>query len=153
METVQRYRWLCEFLHVEMRVLITMLFLTLFALDPSFCSRLESKELKMLRVSVSSFYDYLAVVLKTMQEFDTTVTDAFRTWFQTKTILLINLDFFNSLRRSRVTSFCFSSWSRCYIGAPLLPKPNHRWEGGNTQPLFQYWKKGRHLREGGHKRS
>jgi hypothetical protein len=34
--------------------------------------RFESKELKMLRVSVSSFYDYLSVVLKTLQEFDTT---------------------------------------------------------------------------------
>ncbi|KAG7359863.1 transcription factor Pcc1 [Nitzschia inconspicua] len=32
--------------------------------------RFESKELKMLRVSVSSFYDYLAVVIKTFQEFD-----------------------------------------------------------------------------------
>jgi hypothetical protein len=37
-------------------------------------SRFESKELKMLRVGVSGFYDYLAVVLKTMQEFDTTMT-------------------------------------------------------------------------------
>jgi hypothetical protein len=35
--------------------------------------RFESTELKMLRVSVSSFYDYLAVVLRTFQEFDTTV--------------------------------------------------------------------------------
>mmetsp|Transcript_67233 Transcript_67233/g.194419 ORF Transcript_67233/g.194419 Transcript_67233/m.194419 type:complete len:129 (-) Transcript_67233:1386-1772(-) len=35
--------------------------------------RIESKELKMLRVAVSSFYDYLAVVMKTMQEFDTTL--------------------------------------------------------------------------------
>lgn len=34
--------------------------------------RFESKELKMLRVSVSSFYDYLTVVLKTFQEFETT---------------------------------------------------------------------------------
>eukprot|EP00531_Pseudo-nitzschia_arenysensis_P016370 CAMPEP_0116136788 /NCGR_PEP_ID=MMETSP0329-20121206/11916_1 /TAXON_ID=697910 /ORGANISM="Pseudo-nitzschia arenysensis, Strain B593" /LENGTH=155 /DNA_ID=CAMNT_0003631689 /DNA_START=100 /DNA_END=568 /DNA_ORIENTATION=+ len=34
--------------------------------------RFESKELKMVRVAVSSFYDYLAVVLKTLQEFDTT---------------------------------------------------------------------------------
>mmetsp|Transcript_55785 Transcript_55785/g.135180 ORF Transcript_55785/g.135180 Transcript_55785/m.135180 type:complete len:122 (-) Transcript_55785:191-556(-) len=30
----------------------------------------ESSELKMLRVSVSSFYDYLALVVKTFQEFD-----------------------------------------------------------------------------------
>jgi hypothetical protein len=36
-------------------------------------SRLEAKELKMLRVAVSSFYDYLTVILKTMQEFDTTM--------------------------------------------------------------------------------
>ena len=36
-------------------------------------SRIESEELKMLRVAVSSFYDYLAVVLRTMQEFDTTM--------------------------------------------------------------------------------
>lgn len=36
-------------------------------------SRLESKELKMLRVAASSFYDYLAVVVKTMNEFDTTM--------------------------------------------------------------------------------
>jgi Transcription factor Pcc1 len=35
--------------------------------------RFESTELKMLRVAVSSFYDYLAVVLKTFQEFDPTV--------------------------------------------------------------------------------
>lgn len=35
--------------------------------------RFESKELKMVRVAVSSFYDYLAVVLKTFQEFDTTI--------------------------------------------------------------------------------
>jgi hypothetical protein len=35
--------------------------------------RFESRELKMLRVSVSSFYDYLAVVLKTFLEFDTTL--------------------------------------------------------------------------------
>jgi len=34
--------------------------------------RFESKELKMLRVAVSSFYDYLTVVLKTFQEFETT---------------------------------------------------------------------------------
>lgn len=27
----------------------------------------------MLRVAVSSFYDYLTLVIKTMQEFDTTV--------------------------------------------------------------------------------
>lgn len=33
-------------------------------------SRFESLELKMLRVSVSSFYDYLALVIKTFQEFD-----------------------------------------------------------------------------------
>jgi hypothetical protein len=33
-------------------------------------SRFESKEVKMLRVAVSSFTDYLQVVLKTMQEFD-----------------------------------------------------------------------------------
>jgi hypothetical protein len=36
-------------------------------------SRIESKELKMLRVAVSSFYDYAMVVMKTMQEFDTTI--------------------------------------------------------------------------------
>ena len=36
-----------------------------------FGSRFESKELKMIRVAVSSFYDYLALVVKTMQEFDT----------------------------------------------------------------------------------
>mmetsp|Transcript_27052 Transcript_27052/g.47786 ORF Transcript_27052/g.47786 Transcript_27052/m.47786 type:complete len:122 (+) Transcript_27052:3-368(+) len=36
--------------------------------------RLESKELKMLRVAVSSLYDYLAVVLKTFQEFDASDT-------------------------------------------------------------------------------
>lgn len=35
--------------------------------------RFESKELKMIRVAVSSFYDYLSVVLKTFQEFDTTI--------------------------------------------------------------------------------
>lgn len=35
--------------------------------------RFESDELKMLRVSVSSFYDYLTVVLKTLQEFDETM--------------------------------------------------------------------------------
>eukprot|EP00533_Pseudo-nitzschia_delicatissima_P015634 CAMPEP_0197274080 /NCGR_PEP_ID=MMETSP1432-20130617/12175_1 /TAXON_ID=44447 /ORGANISM="Pseudo-nitzschia delicatissima, Strain UNC1205" /LENGTH=111 /DNA_ID=CAMNT_0042739835 /DNA_START=62 /DNA_END=397 /DNA_ORIENTATION=- len=35
--------------------------------------RFESKELKMVRVGVSSFYDYLKVVLKTLQEFDTTI--------------------------------------------------------------------------------
>jgi len=35
--------------------------------------RFESKELKMVRVAVSSFYDYLTVVLKTFQEFDTTI--------------------------------------------------------------------------------
>mmetsp|Transcript_17672 Transcript_17672/g.40552 ORF Transcript_17672/g.40552 Transcript_17672/m.40552 type:complete len:128 (+) Transcript_17672:182-565(+) len=35
--------------------------------------RFESKELKMIRVAVSSFYDYLVVVLKTLQEFDTTI--------------------------------------------------------------------------------
>ena len=35
--------------------------------------RFESKELKMVRVAVSSFYDYLIVVLKTFQEFDTTI--------------------------------------------------------------------------------
>eukprot|EP00526_Cylindrotheca_closterium_P022195 CAMPEP_0113623002 /NCGR_PEP_ID=MMETSP0017_2-20120614/11820_1 /TAXON_ID=2856 /ORGANISM="Cylindrotheca closterium" /LENGTH=111 /DNA_ID=CAMNT_0000532913 /DNA_START=17 /DNA_END=352 /DNA_ORIENTATION=+ /assembly_acc=CAM_ASM_000147 len=35
--------------------------------------RFESKELKMLRVAVSSFYDYLALVIKTMQEFDTSM--------------------------------------------------------------------------------
>jgi hypothetical protein len=40
----------------------------------TFLSRIESEELKMLRVAVSSFYDYLAVVLKTMQEFDTTMS-------------------------------------------------------------------------------
>jgi hypothetical protein len=34
--------------------------------------RFESKELKMLRVSVSSFYDYLGVVIKTFREFDDT---------------------------------------------------------------------------------
>ena len=39
-------------------------------------SRFESKELKMLRVGVSGFYDYLAVVLKTMQEFDTTMANS-----------------------------------------------------------------------------
>jgi len=38
-----------------------------------FFRRFESEELKMLRVAVSSFYDYLAVVLKTMQEFDRTM--------------------------------------------------------------------------------
>jgi FtsP/CotA-like multicopper oxidase with cupredoxin domain len=47
-----------------------------FALVPeetcSMTVRFESKELKMLRVSVSSFYDYLIVVLKTLQEFDAT---------------------------------------------------------------------------------
>lgn len=36
-------------------------------------SRFESKEVKMIRVAVSSFYDYLALVIKTMQEFDTTM--------------------------------------------------------------------------------
>jgi hypothetical protein len=35
--------------------------------------RFESKELKMVRVAVSSFYDYLTVVLKTLQEFDSTI--------------------------------------------------------------------------------
>eukprot|EP00536_Pseudo-nitzschia_multiseries_P003190 jgi/Psemu1/301811/fgenesh1_kg.47_\ len=35
--------------------------------------RFESKELKMVRVAVSSFYDYLVVVLKTLQEFDTAI--------------------------------------------------------------------------------
>mmetsp|Transcript_99114 Transcript_99114/g.277601 ORF Transcript_99114/g.277601 Transcript_99114/m.277601 type:complete len:94 (-) Transcript_99114:264-545(-) len=35
--------------------------------------RIESKELKMLRVAVSSFYDYAMVVMKTMQEFDSTI--------------------------------------------------------------------------------
>mmetsp|Transcript_12420 Transcript_12420/g.31289 ORF Transcript_12420/g.31289 Transcript_12420/m.31289 type:complete len:112 (-) Transcript_12420:759-1094(-) len=35
--------------------------------------RFESKELKMVRVGVSSFYDYLTVVLKTLQEFDATI--------------------------------------------------------------------------------
>ena len=29
----------------------------------------------MLRVAISSFYDYLTVVLKCFQEFDTTLTD------------------------------------------------------------------------------
>ena len=38
-----------------------------------FSRRFESKELKMVRVAVSSFYDYLTVVLKTFQEFDTTI--------------------------------------------------------------------------------
>ncbi|CAJ1934152.1 unnamed protein product [Cylindrotheca closterium] len=33
--------------------------------------RFESNELKMLRVAVSSFLDYLALVIKTMEEFDT----------------------------------------------------------------------------------
>ena len=37
------------------------------------CRRFESKELKMIRVAVSSFYDYLTLVLKTLQEFDTTI--------------------------------------------------------------------------------
>jgi hypothetical protein len=37
-------------------------------------SHFESKELKMLRVAISSFFDYLKVVLKCFQEFDTTIT-------------------------------------------------------------------------------
>ena len=37
-------------------------------------SHLESKELKMLRVAVSSFYDYVTLVIKCMQEFDTETT-------------------------------------------------------------------------------
>eukprot|EP00934_Nitzschia_sp_Nitz4_P005247 Nitzschia sp. Nitz4//scaffold66_size103028//54223//54713//NITZ4_004501-RA/size103028-augustus-gene-0.78-mRNA-1//-1//CDS//3329556359//5237//frame0 len=37
--------------------------------------QIESKELKMLRVGVSSLYDYLLVALKTLQEFDETTLD------------------------------------------------------------------------------
>ena len=48
-------------------------FSCLFSLRIFWCSRIESEELKMLRVAVSSFYDYLTVVLRTMQEFDTTM--------------------------------------------------------------------------------
>jgi hypothetical protein len=42
----------------------------------SFGSRFQSMELKMLRVSVSSFYDYLAVVLKCFQEFDSSLRES-----------------------------------------------------------------------------
>jgi hypothetical protein len=52
----------------------SFLVLNLFFFVFFFYSRFESKELKMLRVAVSSFYDYLNVVTKTMQEFDTTMT-------------------------------------------------------------------------------
>ena len=48
--------------------------LTIFVADSlcakSHLSELRATETKMLRVAVSSFYDYLQVVLKTFQEFE-----------------------------------------------------------------------------------